>query len=71
MLPDLNAYYRKAGAACAGELRCQVCGKKRVCNGDDGARFLQVGWPRCCGRQMLLVTEREMAAERAAAGGGA
>lgn len=69
LLPELNAYYRQAGAACAGELRCLKCERKRVCNGDDGARYLQAGWPWCCGGQMLLVTERELAAERAAGGG--
>src|SRR5438128_2615195 len=38
-------------------LRCKPCGRTSDCTPADQIRYLQNGWPRCCGQEMELFTQ--------------
>jgi hypothetical protein len=37
-------------------LRCTVCGNTVECKSADVIRFTKTGWPKCCGKTMVLLT---------------
>lgn len=64
-VPDVQGMYGAMARACRGELRCGNCGTRSVCEDSNAAAYLRHGWPKCCGSTMRLVSEKELAAERA------
>jgi hypothetical protein len=38
-------------------LYCSACGNTVWCHPTDLLRYVQVGWPKCCGEVMALLTE--------------
>ena len=53
----VEAFYKEAGKACAGNLRCKKCGELQSCSPSDASFFLKHGWPVHCGAQMTLVSK--------------
>lgn len=43
-----------------GILRCSTCRRSEVIDGQNVARYLQDGWPKCCGQTMLWMTRRQL-----------
>jgi hypothetical protein len=39
--------------------RCRTCGKTVAAEPRDVARYMDHGWPRCCGEDMTLTLVRE------------
>jgi len=65
-LADLTRIADDIGAdieALGGLLRCYDCSREIPLEPGDCGRYLRAGWPKCHGRTMEWVTERQLAKE--------
>jgi hypothetical protein len=67
-LPNLAAYFRRAGKRIAGELRCARCGFWMTCPPERATHYLREGWPLHCGETMLLTPKEAPGAAETSGG---
>ncbi len=56
-IPNLSGIHESASKAAGLDgrnLSCENCGAKIKVGKGDGAKFLSIGWPKCCGYTMML-----------------
>lgn len=49
----------KAVAKVSSHLICDNCKRKQSLSGSEAGKYLQNGWPKCCGHTMRLVGKNE------------